>query len=135
MAATRYSRQREAIQRYLCSTTSHPTAEMVYEVLQTEYPHISLGTVYRNLNLLVEQGEILRLDCGDGTDHFDGCTKPHYHLYCNGCRRVMDLRMDSIDHINQIAGAGFEGEIQGHIVYFYGLCPQCKKQAVTKNCG
>jgi Fur family peroxide stress response transcriptional regulator len=106
---------------------------MVYEVLQQEYPHISLGTVYRNLNLLVEQGEALRLVCGDGVDHFDGCTVPHYHLYCNQCGRVADLNMDSINHIDQIAGAGFEGEIQGHIVYFYGLCPECKRQAAGQS--
>jgi Fur family peroxide stress response transcriptional regulator len=135
MAATRYSRQREAIQNYLRGTTSHPTAETVYAALQQEYPRISLGTVYRNLNLLVEQGEILRLDCGDGVDRFDGCTKPHYHLYCNGCGRVADLEMDPIDHIDHIAGAGFAGEIQGHIVYFYGLCPECKNQKAAKDCG
>ena len=126
MAATRYSKQREAIRSYLLSTKSHPTAEMVYEHIQSEYPNISLGTVYRNLNLLAEQGEILRLECGDGVDHFDGNTMPHYHFFCKGCNRISDLVMDPIDHINRIAAAGFDGEVQGHMVYFYGLCPYCK---------
>lgn len=129
MAAIRYSKQREAIRNYLLSTKSHPTAEMVYEQIQKEYPNISLGTVYRNLNLLVKQGNALRLDCGDGVDRFDGYTEPHYHFYCKGCRNVMDLDMDPIDHIDHIAGAGFEGEILGHMVYFYGLCPNCRKTA------
>ena len=88
--------------------------------------NIRLGTVYRNLNLLVEQGQALRLDCGDGVDHFDGDTRPHYHFSCQKCGCVMDLEMDPIDHIDQIAGAGFDGEIQGHQVLFYGLCPKCK---------
>lgn len=125
MAATRYSRQREAIHRYLLSTKTHPTAEMVYNQIQQEFPHISLGTVYRNLNLLVEQGLVLRLDCGDGLDHFDGYTEPHYHFYCKNCGSVLDLEMDPIDHINHIAGAEFKGNIQGHMTYFYGLCPEC----------
>lgn len=77
-------------------------------------------------NLLVEQGQALRLDCGDGVDHFDGDTRPHYHFSCQKCGCVMDLEMDPIDHIDQIAGAGFDGEIQGHQVLFYGLCPKCK---------
>ena len=126
MAAMRYSKQREAIRTYLLSTKSHPTAEVVYYNIKNEYPKISLGTVYRNLNLLVEQGQALRLDCGDGVDHFDGDTRPHYHFSCRKCGCVMDLEMDSIDHIDQIAGAGFAGEIQGHQVLFYGLCPKCK---------
>ena len=127
MAAIRYSKQREAIRMYLLSTKSHPTAEAVYNNIKNEHPRISLGTVYRNLNLLVEQGEALRLDCGDGVDHFDGDTRPHYHFACRGCGCVMDLEMDPIDHIDQIAGAGFDGEIQGHRVLFYGLCPDCRK--------
>ena len=123
----RKSQQREAVYSVIKSTTSHPDAYWVYEKAREIIPDISLGTVYRNLNLLVEQGEALRLDCGDGADHFDGDTRPHYHLACRGCGCVMDLEMDPIDHIDQIAGAGFDGEIQGHRVLFYGLCPDCRK--------
>lgn len=126
MNATRYSKQREAIKTYLRSTTSHPTAETVYTCMQQQFPNISLGTVYRNLNFLVEHGEALRLDVGDGTEHFDGNTKPHHHFYCRQCKRVLDLEMDTIDHINLIAKAGFDGVIEGHTIYFYGLCPDCK---------
>ena len=122
----KYSRQREAICEYLGSRKDHPTADMVFQAVRQVYPKISLGTVYRNLNLLVEQGQALRLDCGDGVDHFDGDTRPHYHFSCQKCGCVMDLEMDPIDHIDQIAGAGFDGEIQGHQVLFYGLCPKCK---------
>ena len=71
MAAIRRSKQRDAIKAYLMSTTAHPTAEVVYENIKKDFPNISLGTVYRNLNFLVEHDEALRLDCGDGFDHFD----------------------------------------------------------------
>ena len=125
MPATRYSRQREAIHTYLLSTKQHPTAEAVYEYIRQSFPNISLGTVYRNLNFLVEHGDALRLEFGDGVDHFDGKTIPHNHFYCKGCGRVIDLDMDPIDHIDRIADAGFRGSIQGHSIYFYGICEDC----------
>ncbi|WP_167957101.1 Fur family transcriptional regulator [Anaerosporobacter faecicola] len=128
MATQKFSRQREAIKEYLASTTCHPTADTVYLNIKKEYPNISLGTVYRNLNLLAEQGEILKISCGDGSDHFDGNVHPHYHFLCKHCGSVLDLRMESIDHINTIASASFPGQIDGHTVYFYGLCEDCKLQ-------
>lgn len=126
MATIRFSRQREAIYNYLCSTKEHPTAEVVYGQVKEEFPNISLGTVYRNLNFLVEHGQAQKLDLGDGFEHFDGNATPHQHFLCNVCHRVIDLEMDSIDHIDVIANAGFDGEIQGHCIFFYGLCEKCK---------
>lgn len=126
MASIRYSRQREAIKNYLMSTTSHPTAETVYDNIRNIFPNISLGTVYRNLNFLVEHGEVLRLDCGDGHVHFDGNTMPHNHFFCRVCHSLLDIKMDTIEHIDIIANAGFDGIIEGHTVLFHGLCPICK---------
>lgn len=125
MAELKYSRQREAIRAYLAGTKEHPTAEMVYHAIRQTYPNISLGTVYRNLNLLVETGEINKLSCGDGLEHFDYDTGSHYHFVCTDCGRVIDLEMDSIDSINKVAGSHFAGNIDGHFTYFYGKCPQC----------
>ena len=119
--------QKKLVYDIVRESTEHPSAEMIYRVAKEREPTIAMGTVYRNLNLLVEQGEALRLDCGDGVDHFDGDTRPHYHFACRGCGCVIDLEMDPIDHIDQIAGDGFDGEIRGHQVLFYGLCPDCRK--------
>lgn len=127
MSALKYSRQREAIKEYLSMTKEHPTADTVYMHIRQEYPNISLGTVYRNLNLLVEQGEIVRINYKNGGDHFDGNVEPHYHFVCNKCSRVFDLEMESIDHINKVAGVGFAGKIEGNMTFFYGLCPDCNK--------
>lgn len=126
MAAIKYSRQRESIIEYLSETKEHPTADMVYTHVRKKYPKISLGTVYRNLNLLVEQGKILKLYCGDGCERFDGCILPHNHFICKKCGRVIDLEMESIDHINNIANVCFNGKIDGHTIYFYGICEDCK---------
>lgn len=127
MAGTKFSRQRESIREYLLNTKEHPTADMVYNHVRLIYPNISLGTVYRNLNQMAENGEILRLDLGDGTDHFDGMTSSHNHFICKSCHKVLDLEMEPIDHINTIASAGFDGNIEGHYTYFYGKCSECSK--------
>lgn len=128
MATIKYSKQRESIKEYLAHTTSHPTADTIYSHIKKTNPTISLGTVYRNLNLLYENGEILKLTCGDGSDHFDGNSSPHYHFICSSCGCVMDLEMESIDHINIIAGAQFAGTIKGHNIIFHGDCPECKSK-------
>lgn len=125
MAELKYSRQREAIRNYLSQSKEHPTAETVYSAIREIYPNISLGTVYRNLNLLVETGEIIKLSCGDNSDHYDYDTSSHYHFICSNCGRVLDLKMDSIDSINNVAGSHFDGTIEGHCTYFYGKCPDC----------
>lgn len=128
MTAIKYSRQREFIKKYLASSKEHPTADMIYTHIREEFPHISLGTVYRNLALLTELGDIKKLTSTDGADRFDGNTEPHYHFICSECGSIIDLEMENIDHINVIAGAGFHGKIKGHITHFYGLCEACMKK-------
>ena len=125
----KYSRQREAIKNFLMTRHDHPTADVVYSNVRTEFPNISLGTVYRNLTLLADLGEISRLRVGDGVDHFDADTHPHYHFVCNECGSVTDLETDSIDNVLEAASRNFEGLVQGHVTYFYGLCPHCMHKA------
>lgn len=82
----KHSKQREAIQLYLATHSNHPTAETVYLGIKEEFPNVSLGTVYRNLALLAENGEILKISTGVGPDRFDGCIDPHYHFFLHGMR-------------------------------------------------
>lgn len=126
MPGMKYSRQRELIRNYLASTTSHPTADKVYDEIRKEIPNISLGTVYRNLNQLAEAGEILKVSCGDGCDHFDGNPSPHYHFICKSCHCVLDLGMRPTTTLDALANEGFEGTIEGSVTYFFGICPSCK---------
>lgn len=129
--ATKYSRQREEIKAYLASRKDHPTADNVYMAIRRQIPNISLGTVYRNLTMLVDAGEITRLRVGDGVDHFDYDTSLHYHFVCTECGSVIDLDMQNIDSILKLAGAGFDGKIAGHVTYFYGVCGNCCKKENT----
>lgn len=126
--ALKHSRQREMIKEFLMTRKDHPTADVVYMNVRQQNPTISLGTVYRNLTLLADIGEIQRLRVGDGVDHFDADTSPHYHFVCTECGSVIDLEMESIDSILDLAGANFDGQVTGHVTYFYGTCAKCTKQ-------
>lgn len=128
MSSFKFSRQRESIRAYLASTKEHPTADTIYMHIRDIYPNISLGTVYRNLNLLVEQGEIMKISQTNGSDRFDGNPNPHYHFLCTNCGCVQDLvlKPESLDHIDVVANAGFDGTIEGHSTIFYGKCSKCK---------
>ena len=132
MATQKYSKQREAIRKYLGSTTSHPTADSVYMQVKKEFPNISLGTVYRNLNLLADTGKALKIDAPDGSAHFDGDTSPHYHVICKECGKIYDLfpTATQVEGINQLANELFDGTIESHSLLFYGVCKACKLDGV-----
>ena len=125
--ALKYSRQRECIKEFLMTRKDHPTADVIYMNVRETYPNISLGTVYRNLQLLCDIGEIQKISVGDGTDHFDGDTSSHNHFIFKDCGKVIDLEMESFDQIDYLAGKNFGGQITGHVTYFYGLCEDCSK--------
>lgn len=127
----KYSRQREAIKNFLAVRYDHPTAETVYLGIKEEFPNISLGTVYRNLALLAEIGDIQKITTGVGPDRFDGRPEPHYHFLCTCCGGVSDLQVEGLEHINVLASQGFDGEIAGHVAYFYGKCPKCKNIKIS----
>lgn len=121
----KYSRQREGILKNLQSRRDHPTADMVYESVQVEEPNISLGTVYRNLSFLAENGQILKISTGIGPDHFDGFTEAHNHFVCRKCGRVLDLDYVADEKIIADASKNFNGEIEGYDLQFYGTCEDC----------
>ena len=123
----RYSQQRENILLNLQGRKDHPTADMVYEGVKEIQPNISLGTVYRNLNLLAECGDIIKLSCDGKSERFDGNIEPHYHIMCTECGNVMDLDMEPLNHINILAESAFEGTVQDHVIYFKGICKKCLK--------
>jgi Fur family peroxide stress response transcriptional regulator len=99
---------------------------MIYERVKERIPNISLGTVYRNLTLLADLGEIARLHLGDGVDHFDYNAAPHYHFVCSRCGGVSDLETPDIKVVDTDAFQNFGGEIHGYSVHFHGVCPNCK---------
>ena len=123
----RNSAQRSLILNLMKGNKSHPTADEIYDAARKADPHISRGTVYRNLNFLVEKGELLRISLPDGADHFDSTLMEHYHFHCRKCNRVFDVPEFSPAEVlsaeKKMAGLGFKSLT--HSIVFQGLCPDC----------
>lgn len=124
--AFKYSRQREALLSLLRNTKTHPTAEWLYMELKQEFPNISLATVYRNLNQLSAAGEIIRLDVGTGTEHFDATTENHYHFVCRRCSAVLDLDLPPMAQLDHAVEEHSGVRVETHSLLFYGLCKHCQ---------
>ena len=123
----RYSKQRAALLELLMSTKEHPTAAQLYERLRKQYPSVSLGTVYRNLSLLAEQGQVQILRGGSGFDRFDGNVAPHSHITCTVCGRVVDVdcAIPGEDAAEKAAAEASGFRVLSHALDFYGICPEC----------
>ena len=121
----RHSRQRDAILANLQSRRDHPTADMVYKDVRSEFPNISLGTVYRNLSFLADKAQVSRITTGVGADRFDGYTKPHNHFVCKCCGRVVDMAYVTKEKIVEEASKQFDGQIEEYELQFLGTCKDC----------
>jgi len=117
--------QRKVILEELRSVTSHPTAVELYEMVRRRIPRISLGTVYRNLDLLTETGTIRKLDLGGSEARFDADITSHYHVRCVRCGRVDDAREVPAGLVQSAPPRLGGYEILGHRLEFVGICPQC----------
>jgi Fur family ferric uptake transcriptional regulator len=122
----RATRQRQVILQELRAIASHPAADEVYEMVRRRLPHISLGTVYRNLNLRSEQGEIQKLTLGCTQSRFDGNPQAHHHVRCTACGCVADMPIGPVPEIAEAARGVSDYELTGHCLEFLGLCPACK---------
>ena len=123
---TKQFRKRNAILNYLRCTDTHPSAEMVYSHLKQEYPDISLGTVYRNLSMFKDKGEIISVGTVNGVERFDGNTMPHVHFICTNCEAVSDLPQIAVpDALNKEVTAQTGGRIDTCQLTFVGQCNQC----------
>jgi Fur family peroxide stress response transcriptional regulator len=133
-APYRRSRQRDRILELLRSTDSHPTANWLYARLRKEFPDLSMGTVYRNIGILVEQGLISRIAFGSTFDRLDAKVTPHYHFICDQCGSIDDLDIapkkgfatrDLLGRITPPKGY----EVRRHEIELYGLCAKCAAKA------
>jgi len=124
--STRMTKQRKAILEVLKDTDIHPTADWIYEQVKEEIPNISLGTIYRNLNVLAEMGEIMILDYGSTYSRFDGIPENHYHFQCTECEGVYDLEVPHKKNLNQLVEEKTEFAVEDHRLEFYGRCPNCQ---------
>ena len=126
MEAAKQFRKRNAILACLQGTTTHPSAEMVYEMLQKEHPDISLATVYRNLARFKSQGLVCSVATVRGVERFDAMTHPHVHFICSSCDAVIDLpQMEIPESLSAEAEASSGCHVQDCRLTFTGLCGKC----------
>ena len=129
----RHTRQRQVVLEELQGLTSHPTATDLYEIVRKRLPNISLGTVYRNLELLAGNNIIRKLELSSGKTRYDGDLASHNHVRCVNCGRVDDLS----DLPGEVVGDqpqelnGYK--ILGHRLEFYGVCPGCRRADEDEN--
>ena len=119
--------QRRLVLEAVNRLQNHATAEEIYDEIVREHPHISRGTVYRNLKQLSEAGEIRKLEVPCGADRYDHRTFSHYHVRCVKCGRVFDVEMDYIEHLEQSIRDDHGFIINGHDIMFRGICPECRE--------
>ncbi len=122
----RETRQRRLILEELKKTRTHPTADSIFKIVRKRLPSISFGTVYRNLNLLRDEGKILELVCGRYSCRYDGDTKNHYHLICLKCKRVFDLDEPVLKDLDERVSKRSGIRVEYHRIDFYGYCKRCK---------
>ncbi len=125
---SRKSSQRDTILKVVKNTNSHPGADWIYEQVKKEIPNISLGTIYRNLRLLVKTGEVKEINIPGIPSRFDGSTSDHHHFLCEKCGRIFDLD-ESVDcnmEAEIFQKTGFKAKVQ--YLKFIGLCSDCQKE-------
>ncbi len=120
------SKQREKVLGVVRSTKSHPTADWVFHEVRKDLPNVSLATVYRNLNLLVESGEINEVLC-DGQLRFDANKDEHFHFICRSCKGIYDIDEARVSSPDFKLPRGYS--VQAVRMDFYGVCPNCQAKA------
>lgn len=118
----------EAVNQLQC----HATADEVYRAIARDHPHISRGTVYRNLNLLAEMGEIRKIEVPGGADRFDHRCHDHCHVKCEKCGRIFDVDMEYVTGLEQNIRDRHGFTFTGYDILFHGICPECQSHAETQ---
>ena len=124
----RMTNQRQVILEEIQKVNTHPTADEIYEIVRRRLPRISLGTVYRNLEILSACGLIQKISPISSQMRFDGITKKHYHLRCIYCGSVEDAPIDPMENLENAICEKSNYSIIGHKLEFIGICPKCNKK-------
>jgi Fur family ferric uptake transcriptional regulator len=122
----RMTKQRQIILDELRAVTSHPTAEDMYDMVRRRLPKVSLGTVYRNLEVLAESGLAQKIDVGGTKKRFDGNVYAHHHVRCTACGRVEDVHLSTDGDLDEIATVMTGYALLRHRLEFIGICPPCQ---------
>lgn len=121
----RMTRQRSVILDTLTRMRSHPTADELYAVVRRQLPSVSLGTIYRNLDVLARSGQVRKLESGGSQARFDAELEPHHHVRCRACGRLDDVAITPKSRVVRPERSMRGFSITGYRIEFEGLCPEC----------
>ena len=124
----RYSKQRELVMQTVQALCDHPTAEEIYDAAVKECPGLSLGTVYRNLNSLVDAGRVRRVSIPGKADRFDHTLGDHAHAYCEVCGSVTDVLPQALPMLQEALKGGCGFQVHQMNLVLEGVCPECQKK-------
>ena len=124
----RATKQRESILKVLRNTRSHPTVDQIYDAVRKEIPNISKGTVYRNLEVLREDGAISELNLNGTLSRYEEKQDRHYHFRCDQCGRVYDLDEPVNTEIDKRVAERTGFRVSSHQTEFWGLCKDCQQK-------
>lgn len=124
----RMTRSRKAILEVLSATRCHPTADEVYELVRERMPRVSLGTVYRNLDVLAREGMIRTLATAGEQRRYDGITEHHHHIQCRVCGRVDDVDFRPAESLESGVRDRRGYDVRGYRLCFVGVCEECAKR-------
>ncbi len=119
------SKQRDRLLEILQGTKIHPSADWLYNELKKEFPSLSMGTVYRNLSILIEQGLAKKIDFGSTFDRYDAITDDHYHFVCEKCGKIDDIDVTLSKQIDNITKSLKNYTVHSHRIEFFGYCQKC----------
>ena len=123
------TRQRERLLELLRASEDHPTAAELYQAAQRELPNLSLGTVYRNLDVLVSEGLIEAVPCEGGAARYDGNPEPHHHFICEQCGHILDVEVTLPDELQRSLRRKYRLRAERARVRFFGLCEPCSDRS------
>ncbi|MBN2535394.1 MAG: transcriptional repressor [Spirochaetales bacterium] len=128
----RKSRQRTRIYELIRDCLEHPTAQWVYDRLRQEFHTVSMGNVYRNIKILIEDGLIRSCEFDDGLVHYDATITTHYHFICRQCDSITDISLPVQHEIIKTAQKKTNNIIENHTIQFFGICEKCNKISKKK---
>ncbi|MGD9310209.1 MAG: Fur family transcriptional regulator [Desulfosarcina sp.] len=123
----RITPQRLAILKVLAQSQGHPSVESIFEQVKVNFPTTSLATIYKNVAVLKDLGQVLELGFSDGSNRYDG-NKPydHPHVVCTVCKKIIDPEISTLEDMTQTLMRETGFSISRHRLDFFGICPDCQ---------
>lgn len=124
---TRMTNQRLVILEHLQESNEHLTVTQLYSAIKPQLPKLSKATVYRNLKLLEEEGEVLSLDIGEKEKRYEAGREPHHHFVCQNCRRILEVNLADIWQVKERIESKYQVKVDSYQLIARGKCDFCQR--------